>query len=158
MEVTTMRNRRRRRGARGFTLLEVLLVITIIGILAAFVVPRMIGVGDRAKIDIAQSAVGKSGPIALALDVFYQKMGRYPTTDENLAVLHDKDKLNDEEEQKRWVELVEPDTLKDPWGEDYQYRGPEDAQFNQGKYDLYSKGPDKKEDTEDDIGNWVKEK
>jgi len=148
---------RKERMVRGFTLLEVLLVITIIGILAAFVVPRMIGVGNQAKIDIAQSAVGKSGPIALALDVFYQKIGRYPTTDEGLKALHDRDVLDDEEEQKRWVELIEPGSLKDPWGQEYQYRGPDDAQFNKDKYDLFSKGPDREEDSDDDVGNWVKE-
>lgn len=148
---------RRQHGASGFTLLEVLLVIAILGILAAFVVPRLMGVGDRAKIDTARAAVGKSGPIALALDMFYQKIGRYPTSDEGLRALHDSEALDNEDEKERWIELIDPDSLTDPWGEVYQYRGPDDAKFNEGKYDIFSKGPDREEDSDDDIGNWVKE-
>lgn len=151
-----MSNSRRKKATRGFTLLEVLLVITILGILAAFVVPNLMTVGDEAKKDAARAQVGKSGSLAMALGTFQLKVGRLPTTDEGLRALVEKP--DDTEEFQRWVQLIDdPRELKDPWGEEYQYKGPDDAEFNQGRYDLFSKGPDKDEGTDDDIGNWQKE-
>lgn len=147
----------RKKAASGFTLLEVLLVITIIGILAAFVVPNLMSVGDEAKKDAARAAVGKSGSIALALGTFQLKVGRLPTTDEGLNALVEKP--DDTEEFDKWIPMIEDaNMLKDPWGQEYQYRGPSDAEYNKDRYDLYSTGPDKEDGTDDDIGNWTKEK
>lgn len=149
-------HKRKYTRARGFTLLEVLLVITILGILAAFVVPSLMNAQSGAERDIAQAAVGKSGPIAIGLDMFRMKVGRYPTSDEGLKALIEKP--DDTDEFKQWINMIpDPEMLQDPWSEEYQYRGPDDAEFNEGRYDLFSKGPDKEEGTDDDIGNWTKE-
>lgn len=147
---------KRKNAAGGFTLLEVLLVITIIGILAAFVVPNLMGIGDEARKDAARASVGKSGSLASAIGVFQLKIGRLPTTDEGLKALIEKP--DDTPEFERWVQMIDDATmLKDPWGEEYQYRGPDSAEFNKDRYDLFSKGPDKEEGTDDDLGNWTKE-
>lgn len=57
-----------------------------------------------------------------------------------------------ENHQGAWRKLAEEAALTDPWGQPYQYRNP--GKHNAQSYDIFSKGPDMKEDTEDDIGNW----
>ena len=61
----------------------------------------------------------------------------------------------DNDDQKKWngPYIEDPTKLKDPWGEDYQYRFPSQSQ-GEGKYDLWSKGPDRQDGTDDDITNW----
>ncbi len=69
----------RRNGRRGgFTLLEILVVIAIIALLAAFVVPNLVGVQDKSSIKLTQSKVASGGPIAMAIDTFRLDVGRYP--------------------------------------------------------------------------------
>lgn len=135
--------RNRRRG--GFTLLEILVVVGIIALLAAFVVPNFIGVQKKQQIELAQAAVGSSGPIASAIDVFQLDMGRYPESLEELTK-----KPDDEEEAKKWngPYLKDPTKLKDPWGREYQYKCPGDVQTE--SYDLWSTGP-----SGDDEGEYI---
>jgi general secretion pathway protein G len=144
--------RRVARRRRGFTLLEVLMVIVIIGILAAFIVPSLFNVGEGAKKDLAQAAVnsGLNG----SLEYFKINCGRYPTTDEGLIALVRKPDSEDLAEKWRGPYLKEGAKLKDPWDRDYIYVSP--GRVNETSYDLSSPGVDGQPGTDDDVANWKK--
>lgn len=136
---------------RAFTLLEVLMVVIIIGLLAAFVVPRFFSAPDRVKRDLANATVntGLNG----ALDLYRAHMGAYPLSDEGgLQLLLEAP--DDEELAKNWEGpyLKKAADLKDPWGVEWIYECP--GEYNEKSYDLSSAGPDKQADSEDDIKNW----
>ncbi len=147
---------RRVRRKRGFTLMEILLVVGILALLAAFVVPNLITAGDQAKIDITKAAIGGNGNIATALLRYRQDVGVFPETDEGLAALFEKPSSVDEDrEGEIWKGPYlegSPEDLRDPWKREYQYKFPGDV--NEKGYDLWSMGPDGKDGTEDDIKNW----
>lgn len=144
--------RNRRRG--GFTLLEILVVVAIIALLAAFVVPSFINTEASQRIKLAQSLVGHSGPIASAIDTFRLEVGRYPKELSELT-----QKPDDEEEAKKWngPYLKDPNSLKDPWLSDIQYKAGDDGAVNESTYDLWSLGPDKQDGSDDDISNFKKD-
>ncbi len=145
---------KRKQIRRGFSLLEILIVVGILALLAAFVVPSLMSSSDEAKIGLAKSAIGRSGPIAGALKRYRFDVGAYPDTDEGLEALHRIPTTIDEED-KIWKGPyldTPPEELVDAWGEEYVYESP--GKFNEDSYDLSSKGPDRKEGTEDDINNW----
>jgi len=152
---TTMSKSRRtgRSRARAFTLLEVLMVVVIIGLLAAFVVPNFFGAGDKAKKDLTKALVdsGLNG----ALDLYRAHMGTFPPSDKgglNLLL----EKPDDEEAAANWhgPYIKKAKDLKDAWGHDLIYRYP--GEVNENGYDLASVGPDGEEGTADDITNWEK--
>jgi general secretion pathway protein G len=149
--------RRIRARVRAFTLLEVLMVVVIIGLLAAFVVPNFINAPTTAKIGLTEAAVGSNGSIASALKMYRLAMGHYPTTDEGLKALTE---VPDEEEQaKAWRKgggpfIEDVNGLKDPWTHEYLYVCP--GTYNTEGFDLSSAGPDGQEGTDDDIVNWKK--
>ena len=145
------RNRESRRSA--FTLLEVLLVVGILALLAAFVVPNLIGVSDEAKVGLAKTATGRNGPLAGALKKYRFDIGAYPDTDEGLAALFERPRSIDDEDERWKGPYLEgtPEELRDPWTHEYQYRSP--GEFNEESYDLWSLGKNEKDD-EDDIKNW----
>ncbi len=136
---------RRERRLCGFTLVELLIVVTIIGILVAAVIPRLAGRTEQARRARAGSDV--KGSLATALDLFELDTGRYPTTDQGLAALR---------VQPPGIETWKGPYLKqepmDPWRHPYRYVIP--GVHNPSDYDLYSFGPDGSEGTGDDIGNW----
>ena len=146
----TREKRNRRRG--GFTLLEVLLVVGIIALLAAFVVPSFIGTEDKAKKKLAESMVSTGGAIATQLELYRMAMDKYP---EELTGLTEKP--DDDEEAEKWggPYITDPKSLKDPWGNELQYKFP--GEVNEGSYDLWSWGPDEEDGTDDDIKNWSSE-
>jgi general secretion pathway protein G len=149
-----MKMRRSKRAKRiGFTLLEVLLVVGILALLAAFVVPNLIGAKDEANIKLTKAAVGRNGTIANALKRYRLHVGVYPETDEGLAALYEIPDSLDEEDGKWNGPYLDgdPEDLRDPWGREYEYRSP--GEFNEESYDLWSLGPDEKDD-DDDIKNW----
>ena len=136
----------RRGGGRrsAFTLIELLLVLVILGALAAIVVPKLAGRGEEAKIKAAKSTVRN---IDGALDMFEIDNGRYPTSDEGIKAL-----VEAPQNVKNWKEYLKGGMPKDPWGQDFVYRYP--GQYNKSGPDVLSMGPDMKEGGNDDIDNW----
>ena len=127
----------------GFTLVEMLLVVAIIGILAALVIPRIVGVTDSSRITAAKADI--KGGIKTALDRYEIDNGYYPR---NLN-----DLIQAPSDAKHWNGPYLDALPSDPWGEPYIYYYP--SKHNQGTYDLLSTGTDRKEGTDDDIGNWM---
>jgi len=123
-----------KRVKAAFTLLELLVVILILGLLAAFVVPNIIGAGDKAKRDLVCSQMGS---VSSALDMFKMDNGMYPDTEEGLKALvsnPDSDKYP-AYASKPYMKRVP----KDSWGQPIQYIKTENG------FDLISFGPDRKE-------------
>ena len=143
------------RGKRrtGFTLIEVLLVIFILGMLAAFVVPRFMSAGEEAKVGLVKAAIGPSGPVAFSLDHFRLHVGRYPTSEEGLKGLVERpDDIDEDKDLWKGPYIANAEQLKDPWQNDFEYKCPGDV--NTDSYDLWSNGVDGQEGTDDDIKNW----
>ena len=130
----------------GFTLIELMIVITIIGLLAYMVAPRLMGVLGKAKPKIAAADLANLGT---ALELFYLDVGRYPTSEEGLRVLYEKP-----DTAAQWGgPYLKKAVPKDPWGRDYQYKYPGDH----SPYDLWSLGADGQpggEGEDRDITNW----
>jgi len=139
-----------RAGRRAFTLLEVLMVVVIIGLLAAFVAPQFFGAGEKAKVQLAQATVDSG--FANALDVYRAHMGDYPRSDDGgLKLLLEPPQ--DEKLAKKWAgPYLKAKDLMDPWGNEYIYQYP--GKYNEKGYDLSSPGRDGQEGTDDDIVNW----
>jgi general secretion pathway protein G len=129
------------RDPRGFTLIELMLVVIVIGILVAMVAPRLAGRTEQAKIAATQAEI--NAHLSAALDLFELEQGRYPTTQEGLAALRKGGPRGP---------YLKKDVPNDPWGKPYVYRSP--GQHNPEDYDLFSLGPDGAEGTKDDITNW----
>jgi len=132
----------------GFTLVEILVVITIIGLLAGLTIARFGNLFGGAQTDIARLFVTQG--MKTPLVTYRLQMGGYPSTDEGLQALI----TAPAGKADRWRgPYVEGSKLPlDPWNEPYQYRCP--GVHNKDGYDLWSKGPDKTDGTDDDIGNW----
>lgn len=143
--------RRTRSRVRAFTLLEVLMVVVIIGLLAAFVVPNFFGVQRDTEIKLAKAAI--EGSLANALKMYRMNVGRYPTEEDGglMALVQ---KPTDEDTAAKWSGPYIEDAakLKDPWGSDFIYQYP--GRYNEGGFDLSSPGPDRQQGTDDDITNW----
>lgn len=138
-------NRRRNTNRSAFTLIELLLVLVILGVLAAMVVPKFTNRSQQARETAAKTNLST---ISTALDAFEIDNGRYPTTDEQLGAL-----LTSPANLESWRgPYLKGGLPKDPWGNTYGYRQP--GQRNASGYDLFSFGPDGREGTDDDIGNW----
>ncbi|MGI8905142.1 MAG: type II secretion system major pseudopilin GspG [Candidatus Sumerlaeaceae bacterium] len=125
----------------GFTLIEIMLVVVIIGILAATIGPKIAGKSDTAKI---QATKDQMRSVETALGMFEVKATRYPTTEEGLQALVTKPGGLEEDEWEQAMKEVPLDSYK----QDFIYRSPGEG----GKeFDLFSKGKDKQEGTKDDI-------
>lgn len=137
-----------KRKHEGFSLIELIVVLVILGLLAAVVGPKVMSKlkGSRAQIAKVQIAQFEE-----ALDLFNFDVGRYPTTQEGLQAL-----IQNSGNTPNWSgPYLKKNALpKDPWGHDYVYRAP----GQHGEYDLYSLGADGQEggDGENaDITSWV---
>ena len=131
---------------QGFTLVELMLVVIIIGILVAMVAPRLTGKSRQARIAAAQADI--NAHLSTALDLFELGVGRFPTTQEGLAALR-----TAPSGATGWKgPYLKRDVPKDPWGRKYAYRSP--GQHNREDYDLFSYGPDGVEGGDDDVTNW----
>lgn len=123
----------------GFTLIELMLVVIIIGVLVAMVMPRLAGRSQEARIAAAKADI--FAHISNALDLYELDNGEYPN---NLNVLLDKTGKGPYLKRKPI----------DPWKRPYKYNSP--GKHN-NDYDLYSLGPDGQEGSSDDITNWETE-
>ena len=129
---------------RAFTLVEMLLVVTIIGILAALVIPRIVGVSERSRVTAAQTDI--NGGIKSALGRYEIDNGFFPRSLQDLMV--------QPSNAKHWTGPYLDKLPTDPWGQPYIYYFP--GKHDQNAYDLLSVGPDGKEGTDDDIVSWAK--
>ncbi len=134
------------RKQQGFTILEVMVVIVILGILASMVVPNIMGNKDQADI---QKAVSDVVSLETTLDMYKLDNGVYPTTEQGLNALVEKPTMSPEPRNYREDGYVKRLPL-DPWRNDYLLLSPGEN----GKIDIFSPGPDGQPGTEDDIGNW----
>lgn len=130
-------------------MIEILLVVLIIGVLAAMVVPNLAGRGEQARKSVARADIDTN--IDSVLSMYEMDNGRYPTTEQGLAALLTKPATAPV--PSRWSgPYIKKNTLpKDPWGQEYVYRCP--GTHNADGYDLSSNGPDGTP-SEDDITNW----
>lgn len=148
-----MRRPRRRASARhlrGFTILELLIVIGILLAIGGLVLYNVLGASEKADVKLMQAQIQG---FDRALEAFKLDLKRWPSEDEGLAVLWDKTRLEGEDDQAKWTGpyLKEPKTM-DTWGNEWVYRSP--STIREGAaYDIVSIGPDKQEGTEDDISN-----
>ena len=142
----------RRRAARtrttGFTLLEILVVLAIIGLLAGLAITNVDRIFGGAQVDTTRLFVNQT--MKTNLTTYRIHMGSYPSTSEGLQALLTPPGSRSEKWAGPYIEGGKIPV--DHWGEPYQYAYP--GQRNKDSYDLWSKGPDKQSGTADDIGNW----
>lgn len=135
--------------ARGFTLIEIMVVITILGILAALIVPRVVGRTDDARIAASKNDIAQ---IMNALKLYRLDNGRYPSTEQGLRALIEKPTI--EPLPSNWRKNLERNEVpKDQWGREYQYLNP----GLRGEIDVFSFGRDGQsggEGPDADIGSW----
>lgn len=132
----------------GFTLIELMLVVIIIGALAAMILPRLAGRSEQARVAIAKSDINAN--IAIALDLYELDNGTYPTTEQGLKALMMSPSSSPT--PVNWNGPYLKKEPKDPWGNLYKYAFPA-VHNSRGDYDLYSLGLDGTEG-EDDVVNW----
>lgn len=145
---------RTRRGRRGFTLIELMVVIVILGILAGLIIPRIMGRPDEARQTKARIMIEG---IETALKLYRLDNGFYPTTDQGLRALVEASTIPPV--PRNWREggyLEKGKVPKDPWGNDFIYLCP----GTQGEFDLLSYGADGQpggEGKNKDITNWAQD-
>ncbi|MBE7560703.1 type II secretion system major pseudopilin GspG [bacterium] len=132
----------------GFTLVELILVVTILGIMAGVVALNVRGSGQKARVNAAKTQIKT---FETALETFDIHMGRYPTADEGLKAL-----VENLDGSPDWAGpyLRSREVPKDPWKRDYIYNPDGTRGID---FDVYSVGPDGQDGTEDDIGNWTED-
>jgi general secretion pathway protein G len=134
----------RRNTESGFTLIEVMVVVVILGILAAILVPKVMDRPDQARITKARQDIRA---LEAALNLYKLDNFVYPTTDQGLEALVEQPTSP---EPPNWKAGGYVDRLpKDPWNQDYLFLSPGE----QGTIDIFSMGPDQVP-SDDDIGNW----
>jgi general secretion pathway protein G len=134
--------------ARGFTLIEIMVVVVILGILAAVIVPKLTGKPDEARAVKAQADIRQ---LESALEMYKLDNFYYPSTQQGLEALVTKP--SGDPPAKNWRAGYITRLPKDPWGNPYQYLQP----GNKGNFDVFSMGADGKpggEGMDADVGNW----
>ena len=149
---TCRRNRRGQRDRQGFTLLEMMAVVMIIGLLMT-----LIGTQVAGRIESARSTTTKAKitQIEQALEMYRMDNSRYPSTEQGLRALVEKP--SGDPEPRRWAAggYVKKTMLTDSWDEEFQYASP--GTNNPRGFDVWSLGADAApggEDTARDLGNW----
>lgn len=132
---------------KAFTLIELLLVITIISVLAAVVMPRFFGRSQEARIIAAMQTI--KGTFAIAMDLFEQDTGRYPSSEEGLLALIENPQIIN----WRGPYIKSASIPRDPWGNLYRYTYPSELTSSEFLYDIVSAGPDGTHGNNDDVTN-----
>lgn len=143
-----MKTKHTRKTSRGFSLIEIMVVVVILGILAATILPQFMTTTHDAKVGTAKANIAE---LEAALERFYIHMDRHPTTEEGLLSLVEPPATEDKKWRGPYIKMLRPD----PWGEPFQYRSP--GTRRTGAFDLWSRGADKADGGEnegEDIGNW----
>ncbi|MDC0325312.1 type II secretion system major pseudopilin GspG [bacterium] len=132
----------------GFTLVEIMVVVVILGILAATIIPQFIGTAHDAKVSMARANIVE---LESAVEKFYIHMDRYPSSEEGLEVLVTEPTDGAGKWRGPYIKILRPD----PWGNPYQYTNP--GQHGSMTFDLWSRGSDSADGGEAesaDISNW----
>jgi general secretion pathway protein G len=132
----------------AFTLIEIMVVVVILGILAATIIPAVLGSKDDAKVAAAKSDVAA---LESAVDRFYVHMDRYPTAEEGLQALVNAPAGAEQKWRGPYIKQLR----NDPWGNPYQYSFP--GTHNPTSFDIWSRGSDGADGGEGyaaDLGNW----
>ena len=137
-------------STRGFTLIEILLASAIVMLLAGLIINNTDGIFGKSQGVVAKVFVRDS--LKTALVRYKIDLGSYPSTTEGLEALISSPANTGNRWHGPYIDVTGNTMPLDPWGESYGYRYP--GTKNKSSYDLFSKGPDKTEGTEDDIGNW----
>lgn len=133
----------------AFTMIEIMLVVIIIGILAAMVIPNLSGRGEQARASAARADIEAN--LAAALDLYELDNGRYPTTEQGLKALLIEPASTPLPSNWNGSYLKKKKMPVDPWGNNYAYESP--GQHNADSYDLSSYGADGTA-SDDDVTNW----
>lgn len=139
-----------RNSKQGFTLVELMLVVVIIGLIAAVVVPRLAGRTERARTATARQSVAS---LSASLDTFELDVGRFPSTEEGLEALVVRPPTLDPETE--WSGPYLRDVPLDPWHREFVYKYPGEQSID---FDIISLGRDAEEGTEDDVTNFRRER
>jgi general secretion pathway protein G len=132
----------------AFTLIEIMVVVVILGVLAATIIPQFIGTTQEAKVGAAKAHIAE---LESALERFNIHMDRFPTTEEGLKVLVEAPSGDTTKWRGPYIKMLRPD----PWGNPYEYRYP--GVRHPSSFDLWSRGAggaDGGEGDAADIGNW----
>lgn len=135
-------------STRAFSLVEIMVVVVILGILAATIIPNLIGTKHDAKVGVARSNIAQ---LEAAIERYNIHFDHRPSTEEGLKVLVEKPSEEGDKWRGPYINLLRPD----PWGHPYQYRNP--GIHNPNGFDLWSRGADNADGGEGqgaDIGNW----
>lgn len=137
------------RARRAFTLIELLIVIAILLAIGGLVVVNLLPKKKEADINLMRAQIDQ---FDASLKYFKLDMTRHPTEEEGLRALWRRDAIEDEEDAQRWkgpyLDNLKP---RDTWGSEWIYRQP--SEIEGLAYDIISLGPDKEQDTADDITN-----
>jgi len=138
--------------SEGFTLLEILIVVTIIGALMALLANQFLGRQQEASVKIAGMQIKK---LEQALEMYRMDNGRYPTSEQGLVALVREPVLDPAPRRYAAGAYVKSADLEDPWQQEFYYERP--GEHNRHSFDLFSYGPDGLqggEGLDTDIVNW----
>lgn len=143
-----MKTRINRKRNAAFTLTELLVVVIILGVLAATIIPQFMGTTQEAKESAAKANVSQ---LETAVERFNIHLDRYPTTEEGLQVLLDPPQGDEKKWKGPYISVLRPD----PWGNPFQYRTP--GTHGRARFDVWSRGADGADGGDGDnadLGNW----
>ena len=143
-----MKTKLNKKQNAAFTLTELLVVVIILGVLAATIIPQFMGTKQEAKVSAAKANVAQ---LETAIERFYIHMDRYPTTEEGLQVLLDPPQGDEKNWKGPYINILR----QDPWGNPFQYRAP--GTHGRARFDVWSRGADNADGGDGegaDLGNW----